>query len=534
MSKQILFSDDARKKMLAGVEKIAHAVRATMGPSGKTVVIEKSFGGPTFTKDGVTVAKEIELADPFENMAARLVNQVAQKTSDAAGDGTTTATVLAMAIFGEGLRSLTRGANPVVVKRGIDKAVAAAVAHLETLSKPVKTAKEIEQVATISANNDPEIGGKIAEAQAKVGNDGVIQVEEGKGIDTTLEFVDGMEFDKGYASPYFITDAAHMECVLEKPVILFHEKKISSLHDFLPVIQQVAQAGKQLLIVAEEVDGDALAALVVNKLRGVLVACAVKAPGFGERRKAMLQDMAILTGGQCISEDLGIKLENVTLDQLGSCQKVVVKKDSCRILQGAGTKAAVQGRIDQIRTQIEQASSDYDREKLEERLAKLAGGVALIQVGATTESEMHERKGRVEDAVHAARAAVQEGIVPGGGVALLRCIDAARAVKAKGDEKIGVDIVVRALRSPCAQIAANTGTDGTVVVAEVLGKKGAVGFNAATGEYEDLLKAGVIDPTKVTRTALQSAASIAGLLLTTEVAVTELKKKADKIEAAVV
>jgi chaperonin GroEL len=534
MAKQILFSDDARKKMLEGVEKIARAVRSTMGPSGKAVVIEKAFGGPTFTKDGVSVAKEIELPDPFENMAARLVNQVAQKTSDDAGDGTTTATVLALAVFEEGLRSLTRGANPVVVKRGIDKAVAAAVTSLEAQSKPIKTSAEVNAVATISANNDAEIGQTIADAQERVGIDGVIQVEEGKGMKTELEFVEGMSFDKGYGSPYFITDTQAMECILENPVILFHEKKVSALHDLLPLLQQVAEAGRPLLIISEDTDGDALAALVVNKLRGVLSGCTVKAPGFGERRKAMLGDMAVLTGGKLISEDLGLKLEGVTLEDLGTCERIIIGKSDTTMIKGAGKRADVESRIGQIRTAIAQATSDYDREKLEERLAKLSGGVALIKVGATTESEMHEKKGRVEDAVHAARAAVQEGIVPGGGVALLRCIEAVEKVKGKGDEKIGVEILARALRSPCKQIADNTGADGSVIVAEVLDKKGAVGFNAATGEFTDLVKAGVIDPTKVTRTALQAAASIAGLLLTTEVAVTELKTKDEKTAAAVI
>jgi chaperonin GroEL len=505
-----------------------------MGPSGKAVIIEKAFGGPTFTKDGVSVAKEIELPDPFENMAARLVNSVAQKTSDDAGDGTTTATVLALAIFTEGLRSLTRGANPVVVKRGIDKAAAAAIEALQAQSKPIKTTDEVRSVATISANNDAEIGETIAQAQERVGIDGVIQVEEGKGIKTELEFVEGMSFDKGYSSPYFITDTKAMECVLENPLILFHEKKVSALHDLLPLLQQVAQAGRPLLIVSEDTEGDALAALVVNKLRGVLTSCAVKAPGFGERRKAMMGDMAVLTGGKLISEDLGVKLESVTLEDLGTCDRVIINKSDTTFIKGAGARADVEQRIAQIRTAISQATSDYDREKLEERLAKLSGGVALIKVGATTESEMHERKGRVEDAVHAARAAVQEGIVPGGGVALLRCIDAVEKVKGVGDEQIGVEILARALRSPCRQIAENTGADGSVVVAEVLELKGAKGFNAATGEYTDLVKAGVIDPTKVTRTALQAAAGIAGLLLTTEVAVTELKKKDDKTAAAVI
>jgi chaperonin GroEL len=534
MAKQILFSDDARKKMLQGVEKIAYAVRSTMGPSGKAVIIEKAFGGPTFTKDGVSVAKEIELPEPFENMAARLVNQVAQRTSDDAGDGTTTATVLALAVFEEGLRSLTRGANPVVVKRGIDKASAAAIEALKAQSKAIKTSDEVKSVATISANNDASIGTIIAEAQERVGKDGVIQVEEGKGVETTLELVEGMSFDKGYSSPYFITDTQAMECVLENPLILFHEKKVSALHDLLPLLQQVAQAGRPLLIISEDTDGDALAALVVNKLRGVLSSCAVKAPGFGERRKAMLGDMAILTGGKLISEDLGVKLENVTVEDLGSCDRVIIGKNDTTIIKGAGARADVESRIGQIRTAIEQATSDYDREKLEERLAKLSGGVALIKVGATTESEMHERKGRVEDAVHAARAAVEEGIVAGGGVALLRCIEAVEQVKGKGDEKIGIEILARALRAPCRQIAENTGADGSVIVADVLALKGAKGYNAATGEFEDLVKAGVIDPTKVTRTALQAAAGVAGLLLTTEVAVTTLNKKDDKTAAAVI
>jgi len=519
MAKQILYSDDARKKMLVGVEKIAHAVRATMGPSGKAVIIEKAFGGPTFTRDGVTVAKEVELPDPFENMAARLVNQVAQKTSDEAGDGTTTATVLALAIFEEGLRSLTRGSNPVVVKRGIDKSVAAAVEALQAQSKEIKGDKQkVKQVATISANHDEVIGGIIADAQEKVGAEGVIQVEEGKGLATTLEIVDGMEFDKGYVSPYFITDAAHMECVLEKPAILFHEKKISSLQELLPLMQQVAQAGKPLLIIAEEIEGDALAALVVNKLRGVLKACAVKAPGFGDRRKAMLQDMAVLTGGKCISEDLGIKLENVTLADLGSANKVVVKKESCRILQGAGAKKDVQARVEQLRTQIEQATSDYDREKLDERAAKLAGGVALIKVGAATETELKERKVRVEDALHATRAAVEEGIVPGGGVALLRARRALNGLTGSTlDETSGIRLVARALEEPLRRIVSNAGDEPSVILNRVdESPEQAFGYNAATRTYGDLLQMGVIDPAKVTRLALQNAASIAGLILTTD------------------
>ncbi len=534
MGKQILYTDDARKKILHGVERLADAVRVTMGPSGKSVILEKTFGSPVFCNDGATVAKEVELPDPFENMGARLVNQVAQKTSDVAGDGTSAATVLTCAIYREGLRSLTLGSNPMLVKRGIDLAVERVVDELQKLKKDVKTRKEIAEVATISANNDPKVGDMIAECMEKVGKDGVIQVEEGKALETTREFVDGLQFDKGYVSPYFITNPQGMEAVLEKPLILLYDRKLSSLRELIPILERVAQAGKPLLVIAEEVEGEALTALVVNKLRGVLPSCAVKAPGFGDRRKAMLEDMAILTGGRLLSEDVGVKIENLTLDDLGKAEKVVVKKEACTIVQGGGDRKKIEARIGQIKAQIEQTTSDYDREKLEERLAKLAGGVAIVKVGAATEAALAERKGLVEDAVHATRAAVEEGVVPGGGVALLRCRAALDSVKLKGDEAIGVEIVRRAVEAPCRQVAENAGRDGSVVVAEILDRSGSFGFNAATGEYMDLVKAGIVDPLKVVRTSLQNAASMAGLLLTTEVAVTELKGgKEKKVESAI-
>jgi len=512
--------------MLKGVEKLANAVAVTMGPTGRNVIISKSFGGPTVTKDGVTVAKEVELEDRFENMGAKLVNEVAQKTSDVAGDGTTTATVLARAIFKEGVRIISTGSNPVAVRRGIEKAVEAAVEHLKKLGRPVQNPQEVAQVGAISANNDMTIGKLLAEALQKVGKDGVITVEEGKTMETTVKFVDGMQFDKGYISPYFITRPAEMDCVLEDAYILIHEKKISNLRELVPLLEKVAQIGKPLLIIAEDVENEALTALVVNKLRGVLNVCAVKAPGFGDRRKAMLGDIATLTAGTLISEDLGLKLENLTLEQLGRAKKITVDRNDTTIVQGAGKTADVQTRIGQIRNQIEATESSYDKEKFQERLAKLTGGVAIISVGAGTESDMKQKKARVEDALHATRAAVEEGILPGGGVALLRCRDAVEAARhsAKGDEKIGVDIVLHALSAPIRQIADNGGIDGSVVADEVSQKSGNIGFDANTREYVDMLKAGIIDPVKVVRAALANAASIAGLMLTTEALVTTLDK----------
>ncbi|MEJ5237033.1 MAG: chaperonin GroEL [Limisphaera sp.] len=528
-AKQLLFDEAARMAILRGVTKLSKAVTATLGPKGRNVVIDKKFGSPTVTKDGVTVAKEIELEDPYENMGAQMVREVASKTSDAAGDGTTTATVLAEAIYREGLKFVTSGANPIGIQRGIQKAVDAAVAHLEKLAKKVKDKEEIKQVATVSANWDTAIGEIIADAMDKVGKDGTITVEEAKSIETTLEVVEGMQFDKGYLSPYFVTNAETMECKLEDAYILIYEKKISSLKDILPLLEKVAKAGKPLLIIAEEVEGEALATLVVNKLRGTLQCCAVKAPGFGDRRKAMCEDIAILTGGKFISEDLGIKLENVELSDLGRAKTVIVDKENTTIVEGHGKPSEIQGRVNQIRRQIEETTSDYDREKLQERLAKLAGGVAVIHVGAATETEMKEKKARVEDALHATRAAVEEGIVAGGGVALLRCLPAIEAVKpANEDEKIGIDIVKRAIESPLRELANNAGVEGSVIVEEVKRRKGNEGYNVVTGEYEDLVKAGVVDPKKVTRTALQNAASIAGLLLTTECLITEIPEKEKK------
>jgi chaperonin GroEL len=526
MAKQLLYTDDARKKLLAGAEKLAHAVGITLGPTGRNVILDKSFGGPTVTKDGVTVSKEIDLADPFENMGAKLVNAVAQKTSDVAGDGTTTATILALSIYQEGLRNITAGANPMAVKRGIDKAVASVVTELDEMSKQLKTKEEMEQVASISANNDPTIGKLMADAFEKVGKDGVITVEEGKTSETTLEFVEGMQFDKGYISPYFI-NTPDLKCEMEDAIILIHEKKLSNVRDMLPLLEKVAQTGKPFLIIAEDVESEALAMLVVNKLRSVLNVCAVKAPGFGDRRKAMLGDIATLTGGQFISEDLGIKLENVELSQLGHAKTIRVEKESCTIVEGAGKKQDIQRRIEQIRAQMEQTESEYDKEKFSERLAKLTGGVAIIRVGAATEADMKQKKGRVEDALHATRAAVAEGILPGGGVALIRAIDAAEksAEKLRGDEKLGAEIVARALEKPVRTIAENSGIEGAVVADEVRqhGEKNAnIGYNANTGEYVDMYKAGIVDPTKVTRSALQNAASIAGLMLTTEVMVTKI------------
>ncbi len=525
-AKQLVFDEAAHMAVLRGVNKLAKAVTATLGPKGRNVVLDKKWGSPTVTKDGVTVAKEVELPDPFENMGAQMVREVASKTSDAAGDGTTTATVLAEGIYREGLKFVTAGANPIGIQRGITKAVEAAVNHLDKITKKIKDKEEIRQVATVSANWDSKIGEMIADAMEKVGKDGTITVEEAKSIETTLEVVEGMQFDKGYLSPYFVTDAESMECKLEDCYILVFEKKISSLNDFLPLLEKIAKAGKPLLVIAEEVEGEALATLVVNKLRGTVNACAVKSPGFGDRRKAMCEDIAILTGGRFISEDLGIKLESLKLEDLGRAKRVIVDKDTTTIVEGEGKNSEIQGRIAQIRRQIEETTSDYDREKLQERLAKLAGGVAVIHVGAATETEMKEKKARVEDALHATRAAVEEGIVAGGGVALLRCQQAIEHLKVKDeDERIGRDIVLRALECPTRELANNAGVEGSVVVEEVKRRSGNEGYNVATGQYEDLVKAGVVDPKKVTRTALQNAASIAGLLLTTECLVTEVKQK---------
>ena len=526
-AKELLFNTDARARLKRGVDALAEAVKVTLGPKGRNVVIDKKFGSPTVTKDGVTVAKEVELSDPIENMGAQMVKEVATKTSDLAGDGTTTATVLAQAIFREGLKNVTAGANPMELKRGIDRAVEAVVEQLKTLSVPSAGKKEIAQVGTISANNDKEIGNLIAEAMEKVGKDGVITVEEAKGLETTLETVDGMQFDRGYLSPYFVTDPEKMEAVLDDPYILIHDKKISAMKELLPVLEKVAQSGRPMLIIAEDVEGEALATLVVNKLRGTLKVCAVKAPGFGDRRKEMLRDIAVLTGGQVISEEVGFKLENATLNDLGRAKRIVVDKDNSTIVDGRGKEGDIQGRINEIKAAIEKSTSDYDREKLQERLAKLSGGVAVINVGAATETEMKEKKARVEDALHATRAAVEEGIVAGGGVALIRAQSALEKLRGTEDEKIGVDIVRRALEEPIRMIAQNAGAEGSIVVARVKESKDKnFGYNAATDSYEDLVKAGVIDPTKVTRTALQNAASIAGLLLTTECVVVE--KKEDK------
>ena len=524
-AKQLLFDEAARQALLKGVQKLTRAVAATLGPKGRNVVLDKKFGSPTVTKDGVTVAKEIELECPYENMGAQMVREVASKTSDTAGDGTTTATVLAEAIYREGLKNVTAGCSPISLQRGIQKAVDAAVDQLAKIAKKVKDKEEIKQVATVSANWDTTIGEIIADAMDKVGKDGTITVEEAKSIETTLDVVEGMQFDKGYLSPYFVTDAESMEAKIEDAYILNYEKKISSLKDLLPLLQKVSNAGKPLLIIAEEVEGEALATLVVNKLRGTINVCAVKAPGFGDRRKAMLEDIAILTGGKCITEDLGIKLESLELADLGRAKTIVVDKENTTIVEGYGKSAEIQGRVGQIRRQIEETTSDYDKEKLQERLAKLAGGVAIIRVGAATETEMKEKKARVEDALHATRAAVEEGIVPGGGVALIRCLPAIEALKLGGDEQIGVDIVKRAIESPIRALVANAGVEGSIVVQEVKKRKGNEGYNVATGVYEDLVKAGVVDPKKVTRSALQNASSIAGLLLTTECLITELPEK---------
>jgi len=525
-AKQIVYSENSRQAILRGVNQLADAVKVTLGPKGRNVVLEKKFGGPTITKDGVTVAKEVELKDPLENMGAQMVREVASKTSDVAGDGTTTATVLAQCIFREGVKSVAAGANPMALKRGIERAVEAVVEDVKKLSVKVTQDEKIAQIGTISANGDAEIGNTIAEAMKKVGKDGVITVEESKTMHTELQTVEGMQFDRGYLSPYFVSDPERMECVLEDPYILIHEKKISNMKDLLPVLEQIARSGKPLLVIAEEVEGEALATLVVNKLRGTLNACAVKAPGFGDRRKAMLEDIGILTGGKAVFEETGIKLEGVKLEDLGRAKRVTVDKDNTTIIDGAGTSKTIEGRIKQIRTQIDDTTSDYDREKLQERLAKLAGGVAVIKVGAATETEMKEKKARVEDALHATRAAVEEGIVPGGGVTLLRASAALDNVKVEGDEKIGVDIVRRACEEPLRQIVGNGGWEGAIVIEKIRAHKDTNhGFNAQTGQYEDLVKAGVIDPTKVTRSALQNAASISALMLTTEAMICEIPEK---------
>ena len=525
MAKQIKFDADARQKILAGVEKLSNAVTSTLGPSGRNVILDKKFGSPQITKDGVTVAKEIELPDPFENMGAQMVKEVASKTNDVAGDGTTTATLLAESIYREGLKNLTAGANGMALKRGIDKATAAVTDAIAKLSKKVKSADEIAQVATLSANGDEEIGKMISEAMDKVGKEGTITVEEAKTLESSLDVVEGMQFDKGYLSPYFVTNPEAMECELENPFILLFEKKISNLQDMLPLLQAVAKSGRPLMIIAEDVEGEALATLVVNKLRGTFQVCAVKAPGFGDRRKAILEDIAILTGGKLISEDIGIKLESVTVDMLGRAKKVVVDKDNTTIVEGLGKGADIKARVEQIKKQIEETTSDYDREKLQERLAKLAGGVALIKVGAATEAAMKEKKDRVDDALHATRAAVEEGIVPGGGVAYLRAQKAIEALKLEGDEAVGAKIIERAIEAPLRKLVDNAGLEAALVIANVKKAAGTNGYNVRTGEYCDLLKAGVVDPAKVTRSALQNAASIAGLLLTTDCMVTDLPEK---------
>jgi len=531
MAKQLLFDEDARRKVYSGVRQLADAVKVTLGPKGRNVVLEKKFGSPTITKDGVTVAKEVDLADPYENVGAQLVKEVAEKTSDNAGDGTTSATVLADAIFREGLKNVTAGANPMALKRGIDKAVEEVVAQLKKMSKQVKDKKEIAQVATISANYDITIGELIADAMEKVGKDGVITVEEAKSMQTTLDLVEGMQFDQGYLSPYFVSDAERMEATLDEPYILIYEKKVSAMKDLLPLLEKVAKAGRPIILIAEDIEGEALATLVVNKLRGTLQCAAVKAPGYGDRRKAMLEDIAILTGGRAITEDLGIKLENIQLEDLGRAKRVKIDKENTTIIEGAGKTSAINGRISQIKAQIADTDSDYDREKLQERLAKLAGGVAQINVGAATETEMKEKKARVEDALHATKAAREEGIVPGGGVALIRCIPALEKMKLQGDEQIGVDIIRRALEEPARQIAHNAGQEGSVVVQRIKEEKGNMGFNAETLEFVDLVAAGVVDPTKVVRSALQNAASISGLLITTEALITEIPER-DKKESA--
>jgi chaperonin GroEL len=531
-AKQLLYRENARQRMLDGVEKLAKAVKVTLGPKGRNVVLDKKWGAPTITKDGVTVAKEIELDDRFENMGAQMVREVASKTSDVAGDGTTTATVLAESIYREGLRNVTAGANPMSLKRGIEKAVELVIEELKKLSKPVKDKKEISQVGTIAANGDTVIGDLIAEAMEKVGKDGVITVEEAKAIETSLEVVEGMQFDRGYVSPYFVTNPEKMEVALEEPYILIHEKKISVLRELLPLLEKIAQTGKPLLIIAEDIEGEALATLVVNKLRGTLKTAAVKAPGYGDRRKQMLEDIAILTHGKLLSEDLGIKLENITMEDLGQAKRVVIDKDNTTIVEGAGSAQDIEGRVKQIRTQVEETTSDYDREKLQERLAKLVGGVAVIKVGAATETEMKEKKARVEDALNATRAAVEEGVIPGGGVGLVRCVSALTRLTLTGDEAVGVTIVRRALEEPLRQLAYNAGAEGSIVVQKVREGSGSFGYNVATDTYEDLMASGVVDPTKVTRSALQNAASIAALMLTTEALITELPEKKDKAAAA--
>jgi len=531
MAKQLLYSDEARRKILSGVEQLAAAVKVTLGPKGRNVVIDKKFGSPTITKDGVTVAKEIELEDAFENMGAQMVKEVAEKTSDIAGDGTTTATILAESIYREGLKNVTAGSNPMELKRGIEKAVEKVVEELGKLSTPIKDKKEVAQVASIAANSDTTIGELIAEAMDKVGKDGVITVEEAKSTATTLEVVEGMQFDQGYLSPYFVTDAERMEVLLEDPYILIFEKKISAIKDILPLLEKVARMGKPLLIIAEEVEGEALATLVVNKIRGTFVACAVKAPGYGDRRKAMLEDIAILTGGKALTEDLGIKLENIDVEDLGRAKKIKVDKENTTIVEGAGKSQTINGRIAQIKKQIEDTDSDYDKEKLQERLAKLAGGVAVINVGAATETEMKEKKARVEDALHATRAASQEGIVPGGGVALIRTIPSLDKIKLEGDEKIGINIVKRAIEEPLRQIAENAGLEGSVVAQRIKQEKTNVGYDVSQDAYVDMIEAGVIDPTKVTRSALQNASSIAALLLTTETLIADKPEKEDKMPA---
>ena len=520
-AKMLRFSQEAREKILKGVNVLADAVTVTLGPKGRNVVLEKSFGAPTVTKDGVTVAKEIELEDKFENMGAQMVKEVASKTSDVAGDGTTTATVLARAIFTEGAKMVAAGHDPMSLKRGIDRAVEAVIAELKNLSKPTKDRKEIAQVGTISANNDSTIGDIIAEAMEKVGKEGVITVEEAKGLETTLEVVEGMQFDRGYLSPYFVTDPERMEAKLEDAYILIHEKKISSMKDLLPILEAIAKTGKPFILIAEDIEGEALATLVVNKIRGTLSCVAVKAPGFGDRRKAMLEDIGILTNGKVIAEELGLKLENVTLPDLGRAKRIVIDKDNCTLIDGAGKKADIEGRIKQIRAQIEETTSDYDREKLQERLAKLVGGVAVVRVGAATEIEMKEKKARVEDALHATRAAVEEGVVPGGGVALIRASSALEGIRGSEDQKVGIAIIKKSLEEPCRWISSNAGWEGSIVVDKIKNNKGAFGFNAASEEFEDLMKAGIIDPTKVVRSALQNAASVAGLLLTTECMIAE-------------
>jgi chaperonin GroEL len=531
MAKEIKFDQDGRAAILRGINTLANVVRVTLGPKGRNVILEKSFGSPTITKDGVTVAKEIELEDKFENMGAQMVKEVASKTSDVAGDGTTTATVLAQAIYREGVKLVTAGNNPMEIKRGIDKAVEVIVDELKKQSKETKNQKEIAQVGTISANNDEAIGKIIAEAMDKVGKEGVITVEEAKGMETTLDIVEGMQFDRGYLSPYFVTDAERMECVLEDAYILLHEKKISNMKDLLPILEQIARSGKPFIIIAEDIEGEALATLVVNKLRGNLKCAAVKAPGFGDRRKAMLEDIATLTGGRMIAEDLGIKLENIKMEDLGQAKRVTIDKDNTTIVEGAGKKADIEGRVKQIRAQIEETTSDYDREKLQERLAKIVGGVAIINVGAATETEMKEKKARVEDALHATRAAVEEGIVAGGGVALVRTIPALEKLQLEGEQQLGVNLIKRALEEPLRWIAQNTGFDGSIVVDKVKNEKGAYGFNAQTEQYEDLVKAGIIDPTKVVRSAVQNAASVASLLITTEALVAEKPKEKPTIPA---